>query len=52
MNEKYMQLGKELERTITLTTIERHKVTRMIMQDNAIVSYFFLVFLMMVKING
>ena len=41
INEKHMQLGKELERTTTLTTMERHKVARMIMQDNAMVSYFF-----------
>ncbi|XP_060974577.1 uncharacterized protein LOC133039682 [Cannabis sativa] len=41
LNEKHMQLGKELERTTTLTTTQRHKVARMIMQDNALVSYFF-----------
>ena len=41
ISEKHMQLGKELERTTTLTTIERHKIARMIMQDNAMVSYFF-----------
>ncbi|PON87613.1 Myb/SANT-like domain containing protein [Trema orientale] len=41
MNEKHMQLGDELKRTTTLTTMERHKVARMIMQDNAMVSYFF-----------
>ncbi|XP_062097148.1 uncharacterized protein At2g29880-like [Humulus lupulus] len=41
MNEKHMQLGKELETTTTLTTTQRHKVARMIMQDNALVSYFF-----------
>ena len=41
MNENHMQLGKELERTTTLTTAQRHKVARMIMQDNALVSYFF-----------
>ncbi|PON77171.1 hypothetical protein PanWU01x14_027900 [Parasponia andersonii] len=41
MNDKHMQLGDELKRTTTLTTIERHKVAQMIMQDNAIVSYFF-----------
>ncbi|KAF4371797.1 hypothetical protein F8388_023110 [Cannabis sativa] len=41
LNEKHMQLGKELERTSTLTTTQRHKVARMIMQDNALVSYFF-----------
>ncbi|KAF4373678.1 hypothetical protein G4B88_029628 [Cannabis sativa] len=41
LNEKHMQLGTELERTTTLTTAQRHKVARMIMQDNALVSYFF-----------
>ncbi|KAF4403807.1 hypothetical protein G4B88_014263 [Cannabis sativa] len=41
LNEKHMQLGKELERTTTLTTAQRHKVARMIMEDNALVSYFF-----------
>ncbi|KAF4350561.1 hypothetical protein F8388_007129 [Cannabis sativa] len=41
LNEKHMQLGKELEMTTTLTTAQRHKVARMIMQDNALVSYFF-----------
>ncbi|KAF4360758.1 hypothetical protein F8388_011474 [Cannabis sativa] len=41
LNEKHMQLGKELERTTTLTTSQRHKVARMIMQDYALVSYFF-----------
>ncbi|KAF4374433.1 hypothetical protein G4B88_012822 [Cannabis sativa] len=41
LNEKHMQFGKELERTTTLTTTQRHKVARMIMQDNALVSYFF-----------
>ncbi|KAF4379639.1 hypothetical protein F8388_023656 [Cannabis sativa] len=41
MNEKHMQLGKELERITTLTTTQRHKVALMIMQDNALISYFF-----------
>ena len=42
MNEKHMQLEKELERrTTTLTIIERRKIPRMIMRDNAMVSYFF-----------
>ncbi|KAM6580408.1 uncharacterized protein LOC115724580 [Cannabis sativa] len=41
LNEKHMQLEKELERTTTVTTAQRHKVARMIMQDNALVSYFF-----------
>ncbi|KAF4381917.1 hypothetical protein F8388_000611 [Cannabis sativa] len=41
LNEKHMQLEKELERTTTLTTAQRHKVARMIMQDNALVSYIF-----------
>ncbi|KAF4395888.1 hypothetical protein G4B88_028058 [Cannabis sativa] len=41
LNEKHMQLEKELERTTTVTTTQRHKVARMIMQDNALVSYFF-----------
>ncbi|PON35670.1 hypothetical protein TorRG33x02_268100 [Trema orientale] len=43
MKDKHMQLGDELKRTTTLTIMERHKVARMIMQDNAIVSYFFCV---------
>ncbi|KAF4390472.1 hypothetical protein F8388_005969 [Cannabis sativa] len=41
LNENHMQLGKELERTTTLTTTQRYKVARMIMQDNALFSYFF-----------
>ncbi|KAK2653535.1 hypothetical protein Ddye_013391 [Dipteronia dyeriana] len=41
LNEKHMQLGNELSRTTTLTIMERHKVFRLIMQDNALVSYFF-----------
>ncbi|PON96540.1 hypothetical protein TorRG33x02_078130 [Trema orientale] len=40
MNDRHMQLRDELKRTTTLTTIEHHKVARMIMQDNAMVSYF------------
>ena len=43
MNKKHMQLGKELERTTTLITMERHKVARMIIHDNAMVSYFFII---------
>ncbi|KAK0585181.1 hypothetical protein LWI29_024345 [Acer saccharum] len=41
LNEKHMQLGEELSRTTTLTIMERHKVFRLIVQDNALVSYFF-----------
>ncbi|KAK2662443.1 hypothetical protein Ddye_001017 [Dipteronia dyeriana] len=41
LNEKHMQLGNELSRTTTLPIMERHKVFRLIMQDNALVSYFF-----------
>ncbi|PON58684.1 hypothetical protein TorRG33x02_290610 [Trema orientale] len=41
INEIHMQLGGESEKTTTLTTIERHKVAHMIMQDNAMVSCFF-----------
>ncbi|KAK0585233.1 hypothetical protein LWI29_025150 [Acer saccharum] len=40
LNEKHMQLGEELSRTTTLTIMERHKVFRLIVQDNALVSYF------------
>ncbi|TXG51732.1 hypothetical protein EZV62_024256 [Acer yangbiense] len=41
LNDKHMQLGEELSRTTTLTIMERHKVYRLIVQDNALVSYFF-----------
>ena len=41
MNEKHMNLGKELEKNTTISRMERHKVARMIMQDNALISYFF-----------
>ncbi|KAK3229332.1 hypothetical protein Dsin_001213 [Dipteronia sinensis] len=41
LNEKHMQLGEELSRTTTLTIMECHKVFRLIVQDNALVSYFF-----------
>ncbi|KAK1562788.1 hypothetical protein Q3G72_017129 [Acer saccharum] len=41
LNEKHMQLGEELLRTTALTIMERHKVFRLIVQDNALVSYFF-----------
>ncbi|KAK2636675.1 hypothetical protein Ddye_031467 [Dipteronia dyeriana] len=41
LNEKHMQLGNELSRTTTLTIMQRHKVFRLIVQDNALVSYFF-----------
>ncbi|KAK2635094.1 hypothetical protein Ddye_029886 [Dipteronia dyeriana] len=41
LNEKHMQLDNELSRTTTLTIMEHHKVFRLIMQDNALVSYFF-----------
>ncbi|KAK2648459.1 hypothetical protein Ddye_015948 [Dipteronia dyeriana] len=41
LNEKHMQLGNELSRTTTLAIMERHKVFRLIVQDNDLVSYFF-----------
>ncbi|TXG62851.1 hypothetical protein EZV62_009845 [Acer yangbiense] len=41
LNDKHMQLGEELSRTTTLTIMDRHKVYRLIVQDNALVSYFF-----------
>ncbi|KAK2644417.1 hypothetical protein Ddye_019612 [Dipteronia dyeriana] len=41
LNEKHMQLGNELSRTTTLPIMERHKFFRLIVQDNALVSYFF-----------
>ena len=36
-----MRLREELEKTTTLTTLERQKAARMIMQDNRLMSYFF-----------
>ncbi|KAK1566721.1 hypothetical protein Q3G72_003358 [Acer saccharum] len=41
LNDKHMQLGEELSKTTTLTIMERHKVYQLIVQDNALVSYFF-----------
>ena len=41
ITEKYMRLREEFEKTTTLTTLERHKAARMIMQDNGLMSYFF-----------
>lgn len=39
--EKHSQLRAELERTTTISTIERHKAARLIMKDDATVCYFF-----------
>ncbi|KAL5565271.1 hypothetical protein UlMin_028435, partial [Ulmus minor] len=41
MNEKHMKLGKELSKTTTLSIMECHKIFKLIVQDNAMVSYFF-----------
>ncbi|KAL5564342.1 hypothetical protein UlMin_027506 [Ulmus minor] len=41
MNEKHMKLGKELSKTTTLSIMECHKFFKLIVQDNAMVSYFF-----------
>ncbi|KAL5549429.1 hypothetical protein UlMin_004660 [Ulmus minor] len=41
MNEKHTKLGEELSKTTTLSIMECHKVFKLIVQDNAMVSYFF-----------
>ncbi|KAL5574094.1 hypothetical protein UlMin_023691 [Ulmus minor] len=41
MNKKHMKLGKELSKTTTLSIMERHKVFKLIVQDNAMISCFF-----------
>ncbi|EXC06429.1 hypothetical protein L484_004715 [Morus notabilis] len=41
MMEKHSRLSDELQRTTTINTMERHKVARMMMKDDALVSYFF-----------
>ncbi|KAL5542783.1 hypothetical protein UlMin_010493 [Ulmus minor] len=38
---KYMKLGEELSKTTTLSIIEHHKVFKLIVKDNVMVSYFF-----------
>ena len=41
LNEKHMKLGEEFSKTTTLSIVECHKVFKMIVQDNAMVFYFF-----------
>ncbi|KAL5570749.1 hypothetical protein UlMin_020346 [Ulmus minor] len=44
MNEKHMKLGKALSKTTTLSTMESHKIFKLIEQENAMVSYLFSLF--------
>ncbi|KAL5547743.1 hypothetical protein UlMin_002974 [Ulmus minor] len=41
MNDKHMHFGEELERHTTLNPMEIHKLVHMVIQNNALVSYFF-----------
>ena len=41
ITDKHMRLQEELEKTTMLTILERHKATRMIMQDKSLMSYCF-----------
>ena len=41
MTEKHSRIRDELQRSTTITALERHKVARMMIKDDALVSYFF-----------